>query len=85
MSNKTKINLLDIKLSDYSIPFNIVFWTGVIISAVPIVFYMIIVMIFGMLLQIFYLIRYPLDIYLWNLCCHNKKQKPKIKVSFIFE
>ena len=69
---------------DFTISVRVIYLTGWVVWALPFAVFMGMCILIGYLLQLFYLIRYPLDLYLWSILS-SKKNKPKVKTSFIWD
>ena len=71
--------ILDGKAKNFTLITKLIFWTGFVLWLIPLIIFMIVIMVLGLLIQLFYIIRYPLDLYLYNLL-KGKGNKPKIKM-----
>ena len=71
--------ILNGKAKNFTLITKLIFWTGFAVWLIPLMMFVCIVMILACLLQLFYVIRYPLDLYLYNLL-KGKGGKPKLKM-----
>ncbi|KKN76013.1 hypothetical protein LCGC14_0374030 [marine sediment metagenome] len=64
---------------NFTFPVRMIFWTGFIILIAPFSIVLCIIFALQFLLQTFYIIRYPFDLYLYNLLKTKGSKKPELK------